>query len=127
MAVRSAVLAGGSISRVSRRSVLTVGLMLVGSMLAGCGSARTPGARRVAQLAVELAPIVTDVCSHVDQDPVAAILGVPTVHGVSSPKPAPLQGPPAQSCVFTPAEHMHFTVGLGPFRSSPRSPGPRSC
>jgi hypothetical protein len=70
-----------------------------------------------------MAPVVTDVCSRVDEQLVAAIAGVPVTHGVSSPKPAPLQRPPAQSCVFTPVEHVRFTVGLGPIPIAPAISG----
>lgn len=99
--------------------------MLAGSMLAGCGSAHITEPAPAASPSTQwsMAPIVTDVCSHVDEHLVATILGVPDIHGVSSPKPAPLQGPPAQSCVFTPAEHVYFTIGLGPIPIAPAIAG----
>jgi hypothetical protein len=98
--------------------VLAAGLTLAAMTLDGCGPAGaagtdpSPGAQSPSSQ-WSVAPVVTDVCSRVDEKLVAAIIGVPVAHGVASPKPAPLQEPPARSCVFTPAEHVRLTVGLG--------------
>jgi hypothetical protein len=108
--------------------IFAAGLTLAAMTLAGCGPANaveadaSPGAQ-LPNSQWSVAPVVTDVCSRVDEQLVAAIIGVPVAHGVSSPNPAPLQNPPAQSCVFTPAEHVRLTVGLGPIPIAPAISG----
>jgi hypothetical protein len=104
------------------------GLTLVAALLGGCDPAvrhdAAPASRPSPSSQWSTAPIVTDVCSRVDERLVAAIVGVPVAHGVSSRAPAPTQSPPAQSCVFLPAEHLRFTVGLGPIPIAPALAGP---